>query len=382
MKKVFILILVMINLIGCEQNIQRKNTNLNTDSQTQIDESNVNEKTPDIKNNIEINNNNRTIQTNYESPSYNIKLIKEKTYPEHKYYSPDRKNYIRITFSSFGSLFTKKLYLNESSELIEIIGCDTDNKKDVPVYWLSNNQVLIRGQYILNIDDNKKTKLKIDAFCKTDESFDYEVTYAVNPSGTKIAYLFTEDNYLKIFLYDTNTHKYAQIQDYKFDTLPYDTCLLFDDKNNLYYNIGNGDKFQIMKYNYKEEENKLFFKENYTIIAMSSNSRYYILCYWGNGDYKIYDSVEDNIIFSAQTPYWYYNNDSFIYYDTESESINIFLYESSIEEKVINIKELNIVDKPYIIFDFINNYYTAFIDNFPLDFEVYQPSGVVYSIEY
>lgn len=123
--------------------------------------------------------------------SVTVELIKENTFYENKYYSPDKKNYIRVVYyyDTIIQENLRELYLNDTDTLITET---TYNLAKSDVKWIDNKNVLIVGEFILNIETNKKIYIAPLFDDSLQESFATVRSFDLNEDNTKIAYYILE----------------------------------------------------------------------------------------------------------------------------------------------------------------------------------------------
>lgn len=381
-----VLIIFLFLLVGCTKKMNEDTKDLynDTTSLSQVKDESQDNMVGKAESNQKMDNNvlNESAIEEGATSDNSVTLLKENTYPEYRYFSPNQANYIRVTYSPMGSSFNKELFLNESKDVIDTVGAVSESKLESPAYWLSNHEVLINGQFILDIKDMNEKNLNIDSFFDLDSSFDYKVNYSVNKFGTKVAYSYTEDNNLILCLYDMASEKFNKVGNYTFNMLPLENRLIWDKDENIYFNSEINDAFQIIKYNSDTGQSETFYENHHIILDIAQNDQHAILYDWNDNHINILSMHDKNVILDIKTPYWYHNNESFIYYNTESKSIEIFIYKTNTSKKLIDVFEVIGTEEAYIVFDYIDGYYTAFIDDYPLDFEDYQPSGSLFKILY
>jgi hypothetical protein len=314
-----------------------------------------------------------------------LSLLNENVYPEYKYYSPDGKNYIRVSFGFLrGNEGEKRYYLNDSRELIDVVKwCDILDRNN-PVYWISNEEVILTGRYLYNIIESKIEPLNIESFCPLLEEENrhlvyYYLKFALDKSKTKIAYSFYVDGMHKIFIYNIITSEYSQVDemDIGFDRPSGE--VFWDMYDNIYVNTFGDKGFQINKYDLKTGE-KSIFGTYCSMEFMSPESNYFMML--DETHYKIVDLVNNELIFSIEeddrfiSMNWINNKNSVIFYNNSFYNSNITMYLLD-EKKIINVGNFRFTN---IILDFYQDKYSMFISDLSLGQNT-QLKGNVYTID-
>ncbi|MCT4597072.1 MAG: hypothetical protein N4A50_04240 [Vallitalea sp.] len=316
----------------------------------------------------------------------NLSLLDEDVYPEFKYYSPDGKNYIRVSFDFLrGMEGRKRYYLNDSNKLIdEVEWCNILDRNN-PVYWISNDEVLLTGRYIYNIVELQKKPLSIERFCPFLEEENrhldyYYLKYALNRTKTKIAYSFCLDDMHKIFVYDIITSEYTKVDEIGIGFQRPSGEVFWDMYDNIYVNTFGDNGFQINRYTFKTKEKSIFEKYS-SMEFMSPESKYFMIL--DEKHYKIVDLVNNKLIFSIEdsdrfiSMNWINNKNSVIFYNNTFDDTSIKMYLLD-ENKIIDMGNFPFTN---IILDHYKQKFSVFISDSLIDEQNTQLKGNLYIID-
>ncbi|MCT4686181.1 hypothetical protein [Vallitalea sp.] len=382
---VFISLLSLLLFSGCTN---KQVVDLNTDKiiNRKANNKNTNEDIPKIE---DVTNNHSSkpnlIKSDYENSAntqnntssksitmdiLNVELIKENIYPEHRYYSPDGKNYIKETLAP--DTYIKSFYLNDLSESIDYVMVeDVFDHKYNSVCWLSNDQVILTGSNIYDIKNNKKINLGIENYWFPPEDINekkYEyggLKYSINNSKTLIAYSFFEQDLNKIYIYNIKTQEYLKLDENRSFERP--SGRIYWDKNDNLYLDTFGDTstgFQITKYSIKDKS-KSIFKENYSIDSLLPNSDYCILFNINSHEYEIFNLEKNTTIFIFNNNIiWHMTHNSLIYYDKKTQLVNKYIFSEDKQLPIACLKKIikSNGDLPYL--DYAQESCNIFIYNY------------------
>jgi hypothetical protein len=324
---------------------------------------------------------NTSKQTKYE-------IIDKNTYPEYLYYSPNGLNYIRVHFDfKEGEEGTKKFYLNQTAQLIDEVDSANVFSRHNPIYWISNDEVIITGRYIYNIKSQVKKQLNIDEFYNTPENerrLEYGgLNYSLNGSKTLMAYSFYKEDIMEIYIYNIMSNEYFKIDEEIIFERPL-SSVFWDKNNNLYVNTFGESGHEIKKYNINNNKSNIF-REGYWIDSMLPDSNYCMISDINNVTeiIELKNNTVLNSIPNKDRYTWYDNGNNIIFYNNRNNIISVYEYNNN---KIKDIKEIrknslgvtiDYIEGTYIIFifdKFIGKQYSIIQENTSWKTKYYSPN--------
>jgi hypothetical protein len=336
---------------------------------------------------------------NIDTTKEDYELLSKDQPREHRFYSPDKKNFVREIFYpneedfSFGYVDTK-LYLNDSKiDFDQHFYQDFFNKESrTPTIWIDNKNILVNGKYILNIDTNTKdyidfsevvekgkwlTKKEIDSSEDIKKS-KWASNYRFNKQTNQIAYVFVEADYSgqdtleQVYLYDLKNRKWELIHEEKCyieKGTPYGiSCfqVFWDDQNNLYFDICGIDIiYKIYQYDSSDKSISLYHTKD-MLYSASPSGRYLVL--------RHYDDEESSDLYTIINPNTHevidtFTNNYFAWADDNTSTLAVIKNKEivilSCDEKIV-IKKIDIGkfynDNSTVNLDYNNQYFIFYID--------------------
>lgn len=296
------------------------------------------------------------------------KKVKEKAWEEFRTYSPNKVNYISDIFEGEedGDLCKVKIYLN-GQKLI-------DEKKDFHLgkysrsnggIWIDNENVLIKGEYLLNIKDFSKQQID---FSSVLEEGLYIHNYSINHSKNKIAYVIVGNYYESIYIYDIENSTWELVAKFEYKHTYHEFYhIAWGVNDDIYFDTADieyvSEKFDKYKWIYKvykinsKDRAVSVIKSDHMLKTFSGNMRYMVLFSPITYQYIVIDTEQnkellrfsdDNLVSHDDKFVIDSDNDVIAYY---GEDNTIFVY-SLRENKVLSAVDVsNITRSGYKIYD-------------------------------
>lgn len=306
---------ILIHLPSCSthSSLNFKNSNLPQDKS--------------VGTNPNLNNKN---SSNIKQDNYYIKEALRGKLLEKKIYSPDKKNYIKVVTNGetdlTDSVYSFDLFLNSNSKPLDNreysnIESNISSKEAI---WLNNENVIILGNYIYNINTAEKINI-LEPSIKDDNTT--IINYAINNDLSKLAYITLENYQLRVYINDLKTNTWTKLYSEEIIITEDIFYNIVWSNNNIYFNSAdvnsdNSISYKIMKYDINKGKISDFLNNSF-LLNKSFDSNYLTILNSKSNTTEILNLVENNSL-SIEYSYqlcWLETKDIFIYYIKDYPSV-------------------------------------------------------------
>lgn len=171
-----------------------------------------------------------------------VEIISRDRKLERRWYSPNGLNYIRQTtdgqIDEDDNTYWLNLYLNQDNTIVSKILLYDLNEIDLlnkSMVWINNEDILIDGQVIYNINSGKERIIKFP-----DNNRHYVVNYSVNRDVSKVAYATVGNYDITIYVYNIKednwiTVYYGKLEEIGGEANRSEYNIFWDYEDNIYF---------------------------------------------------------------------------------------------------------------------------------------------------